>query len=78
MNVELQDELANMAVSNPSGDVLDAVLCAIQAAWAFLKRHDGYGIPSDVDLLEGWIIDPHLIACEAGARHKSPFAAKKG
>jgi hypothetical protein len=70
MNIELRNELANMAIIDPSGDVLDSVLCAIQAAWAFLKRHNGYGIPSGVDSLEGWIIDPHLIVCEAGAPHK--------
>ncbi len=37
-----------------SGDTLDAVLCLAQAAWA-TGRPD-WGLPADVDPLEGWII----------------------
>ncbi len=44
----------------PSGDRLDAVLCAIQAASAFLKRDTNFGIPDHADPLEGWICDPTL------------------
>ena len=43
---------------DPTGDQLDALLCAIQAAWAWTNRHDGYGAPGTVDPLEGWIADP--------------------
>jgi len=35
-------------------------LCAIQAAWAWTKREDGYGEPNPVDPLEGWIADPTI------------------
>ncbi len=48
-------------VEDPKGDVLDAVLCAVQAAWA--ARQPGWGIPPAADAREGWICDPHL--CEA-------------
>jgi NADPH2:quinone reductase len=45
---------------DPSGDHIDALLCAIQAAWAWQNREKGYGAPSPVDSLEGWIADPSL------------------
>ncbi len=44
---------------DPTGDALDALLCAIQAAWAWTRRAGGYGQPNSVDALEGWIADPH-------------------
>jgi hypothetical protein len=37
-----------------SGDTLDAVICAVQAAWA--ARQPGYGLPARVPRAEGWII----------------------
>jgi hypothetical protein len=43
-----------------TGDRLDAVLCAMQAAWAWQRRDDNYGLPANVDPLEGWIaMVPH-------------------
>ncbi len=56
--VEMQDTDAQTCVYDEAGDKLDSVLCAIQAAWAWAKREDNYGIPADCDLLEGWIVDP--------------------
>ena len=35
------------------GDRLDAVLCLVQAAAA--SRRSGYGLPPDIDPVEGWI-----------------------
>jgi hypothetical protein len=40
-------------VADTSGDLLDAVLCLMQAAWA--AQRPGCGLPSDMDPLEGWI-----------------------
>jgi hypothetical protein len=40
---------------DPSGDRLDAVLAAMQAAWCQRRRARGFGLPPDVDPLEGWI-----------------------
>lgn len=48
-------ELAASLVADGSGDRLDAVLCAMQAGWAWLRRDDNYGMPERVDSLEGWI-----------------------
>lgn len=45
-------------VADASGDRLDAVLCLLQAAWAFTQQQGGqarYGLP-DFDPLEGWIV----------------------
>jgi hypothetical protein len=47
---------------DPSGDRLDALLCAIQAAWAWTMRSERCGAPEDLDPLEGWIADPSLRA----------------
>ena len=45
-----RDEL----VADPQGDKLDAALCLLLAGWA--DTHPGYGMPVDVDPLEGWIV----------------------
>jgi hypothetical protein len=37
-----------------SGDLLDAAICAVQAAWA--ARRPGYGIPPHAPAGEGWIV----------------------
>lgn len=50
-----RDELTDDA----SGDALDAVLCMVQAAWALQRYEAGdvrWGLPADVDPLEGWIL----------------------
>lgn len=44
---------------DPSGDALDATLCLMQAAWAQVRHDAGdanYGLPADLDPLEGWIV----------------------
>jgi hypothetical protein len=46
---------------DPTGDRLDALLCAIQAAWAWDNRENNFGVPTTADPLEGWIADPTLI-----------------
>ena len=46
-------------VDDARGDALDAVLCLMQAAWAQTRREAGdalYGLPPDLDPLEGWIV----------------------
>lgn len=45
---------------DPSGDHLDALLCAVQAAWAWSNRDAGWGAVLPVDPLEGWIADPSI------------------
>jgi hypothetical protein len=56
--VNLSDRMIETFTLDGSGDKLDALLAAIQAAWASTQPH--YGIPTDCDRLEGWIADPTL------------------
>lgn len=58
-DVELKDDFAVKIIEDPTGDCLDAFLCAIQAGWAYEQRERGYGIPEGFEL-EGWIVDPEL------------------
>jgi Protein of unknown function (DUF429) len=47
------------SASNGSGDRLDAAICMLQAAWAAARHAQGdalYGLPHDLDPLEGWIV----------------------
>lgn len=57
----LEDTLADYFIQDPTGDSLDACLCAIQAGWACTQWDKGYGIPADCDPGEGWIVDPEMI-----------------
>jgi hypothetical protein len=41
-------------VADATGDSLDAVLCLAQAGWA--GEQPGWGLPSGLDPLEGWIV----------------------
>ncbi|MEA3194501.1 MAG: hypothetical protein QOD26_2834 [Betaproteobacteria bacterium] len=47
-------KLRKELVEDGSGDLLDAAICAVQAAWA--ARRKGYGIPAGAPRGEGWII----------------------
>ena len=58
IRLRLTDEQAQRLVEEPMGDELDAVLCAIQAVWAYTQRDKNYGIPATCDDVEGWIVDP--------------------
>lgn len=60
-SIDLPDDRAEQLILDPSGDQLDSLLGAIQAGWAYLGRNEGYGVPADCDVLEGWIPDPRLL-----------------
>jgi len=47
--------LLRTLVADGRADLLDAVLCALQAAWGYQRRDRHYGLPADVDPVEGWI-----------------------
>lgn len=50
---------ADALVQDAGGDRLDAVLCMVQAAWGERQHAEGdalYGLPQDLDPLEGWIV----------------------
>ena len=50
--------LQGEAQADGSGDLLDAVLCAVQAAWASLEPR--FGLPRRVHRCEGWIVSALL------------------
>ena len=43
---------------DPKGDSLDALVCALQAAWAWRNRETNFGLPRPANATEGWIADP--------------------
>jgi hypothetical protein len=43
-------------VADASGDSLDAVLALVQAAWAWQRRAQHFGLPETMDPVEGWIL----------------------
>lgn len=50
--------LRETLVADASGDSLDAALCLMQAAWSWRAHAGGapcWGLPADLDPLEGWI-----------------------
>jgi len=49
-------ELLRVLRDDARGDHLDAVLCALQAAWGWQRRFEAYGLPSQLDPVEGWIV----------------------
>lgn len=56
LQLRLSGPQRKLLAEDASGDSLDAVLCLLQAAWG--ARHGGpwYGLPEDLDPLEGWIV----------------------
>ena len=56
LRLKLTHAQRDMLVGDAKGDSLDAVLCLMQAAWAHGQGAPRYGLPPDVDPLEGWII----------------------
>lgn len=54
LRLRMRHALRERVVDDASGDLLDAVLCLVQAAWAV--QRPGHGVPPDVDPVEGWIV----------------------
>ncbi|MBK9444404.1 MAG: DUF429 domain-containing protein [Comamonadaceae bacterium] len=59
LRLKLSHAQRDLLADDARGDRLDAVLCLMQAAWAQQKFEQGdknYGLPADMDPLEGWIV----------------------
>ena len=59
LRLKLSHAQHDTLVADASGDSLDATLCLMQAAWAQQQHLAGaplYGLPADMDALEGWIV----------------------
>ncbi len=64
LTLEIDSVQRHSLIADPSGDQLDALLCALQAAWAWRNGKPFFGIPNPEHALirsEGWIMDPCLI-----------------
>ena len=56
LRLKLTHAQRDALVEDASGDSLDAVLCMVQAAWAAQHGAPRWGLPEDLDPLEGWIV----------------------
>ncbi|TAK74851.1 MAG: DUF429 domain-containing protein [Aquabacterium sp.] len=56
LRLKLSHAQREALVDDASGDLLDAVLCLLQAGWAAQQGAPRYGLPEAVDPLEGWIV----------------------
>lgn len=57
-SVRLTAKQRKLLVHDAKGDTLDALLAALQTAWAFCQKD--FGFPAGVDGLEGWMADPTI------------------
>ncbi len=60
VTVVADDRQRHEIVEDPTGDRLDALLCAVQVAWAWLNREWLFR-SSQIDSIEGWIADPEAV-----------------
>ena len=56
IGLQVDSALEGAMLRDGSGDLLDAAICAVQAHWGWLRAHENYGLPADLDPLEGWIV----------------------
>lgn len=56
IKLDLPVGLAAAAIDDGTGDTLDALAAAVQAAWAASRSDANFGLPRRFDPLEGWII----------------------
>ena len=56
IRLQAPGEILKRAVEDGSGDTLDALICAVQAAWGWHRRGSNYGLPADAPPGEGWIV----------------------
>jgi hypothetical protein len=56
LRLKLTNAQRDALAHDASGDSLDAVLCLVQAGWAAQHGAPRYGLPQDLDPLEGWIV----------------------
>ena len=59
LRLQLNAAQRALLASDARGDSLDAVLCLLQAGWALQQHQQGaplYGLPQEMDPLEGWIV----------------------
>lgn len=61
--------LFDAMATDGTGDLLDCVLCLVEAAWAWARRDAGYGLPLQIDPVEGWIVGVQPAGVPDGRQH---------
>jgi len=56
IGLKLTEPVERRVLEDPSGDSLDAAVCALQASWGVQCGAPRYGLPEGVDSIEGWIV----------------------
>ena len=56
IEVKLAEPVERRMIEDPSGDSIDAAVCALQASWGQRSGAPRYGLPENVDPIEGWIV----------------------
>jgi hypothetical protein len=56
IKLKLAGQVERLALNDGSGDTLDALICAVQAAWGWARRRSNFGLPGDREPGEGWIV----------------------
>ncbi len=62
-SIRINYNLKAQSLEDAKGDILDAILCAVQATWAYSQEKNNYGIPdlgNESLASEGWIVNPFL------------------
>jgi len=54
--LEAAAAIERRAVEDGSGDTLDALICAVQAAWGWRRKASNFGLPDRAPPGEGWIV----------------------
>ena len=56
IRLEAPTAIGRHAIGDGSGDTLDALICAVQAAWGWRREKSNYGLPETAPPGEGWIV----------------------
>ena len=56
IRLQAREAILKRALEDGSGDTIDALICAVQAAWGWQRRRSNYGLPADAPPGEGWIV----------------------
>jgi len=65
LSMKLSHAQRDALADDAKGDALDATVCMLQAAWAadcFAQGDARYGLPAEMDPLEGWIVSAPVSA----------------
>jgi len=54
--VKANAAIRRQLIDDATGDSLDAVICAVQAAWGWRRRRRNFGLPDRIESCEGWIV----------------------